>query len=126
MQEERRRYGSGASGASLNAAESKDGGLPPRAPRSPREPVTHPDTVSSGMHRSGRSSTPPRRGADPGSAVDPNFVAENWDNDDEDDDAPVVHRNSKGGARNSRTTPVSIGSSVKADDNWLDDNFDDD
>lgn len=110
----------------MDAAESKDGGLPPRAPRSPRDLTGYSDSVSnSSITRSGRSSTPPRRGADPGSAVDLNFVADNWDND-ENDDAPVVDRNNRDSkAANSKTTHIVVGSTVKADDNWLDEDFDD-
>ena len=81
------------------------------------------------MSGSGRSSTPPRRGANPGTTVDPNFVADDWDDDDNDipsRNVPQARAESKGSGSESRERTVSIGANVKADDNWLDENFDDD
>ena len=77
-----------------------------------------------------RITTPPRMAGDPGLiAVDNNFAHENWD---DDLDSPKHKNNNNNNNNNEAKTTQNNGnknknngSHVKADENWLDDNFDD-
>jgi hypothetical protein len=75
-----------------------------------------------------RSSTPPRRGADPGTAVDHNFVSDDWDDEDDQRSSRRArsnrHSEDRDTDRNHPTKPGQVITGVKADDNWLDEDFD--
>ena len=91
----------------------------PYAPREPVEPA--PDTENLANRR---ISTPPRKAGDAGIPVDRNFVNDDWD---EEDDHPVKAP-SKGDVLKSgkdQKSSVPIGSGVRSDPNWLEEDFDD-
>ena len=88
--------------------------------------VSAPENIAlrSSSRSNNRSSTPPRRGADPGASFDPNFVEEDWDDDNDAKSSRRAGRTKSSSARDVPNTSVSIGPGVKADENWIDDDFD--
>ena len=77
------------------------------------------------QYRSGRSSTPPRMSANPGSAPDNNFLYDKWD-----EDSPEKKSDCKGDTKRPHVSESKGGrgvysGDVKADANWLEENFDD-
>ncbi len=78
----------------------------------------------SSQYSHGRSLTPPRISPNPGSAADSNFVNDKWD-----DDSPDKMSDAKIGVNNKQREGVEnkglYSGGVKADVNWLEENFDD-
>jgi hypothetical protein len=87
---------------------------PPKIPASSSNKVLHqqPNLYSS----TSRSGTPPRAAFNPGTQVDRNFVTEDWDNEETSSKA-----DSKSSSDNRSKSNYGT---VQADDNWLNDDFD--
>jgi len=99
---------------------------PPRPPQSVPPPYAsiaslhQPTQVSnSSQHIGIRMGTPPRPAGNPGTQFDSNFATANWD-DDEADSKIIESKISEASASKN----ALVGSNVRADPNWLDEDFD--
>lgn len=110
---------------------------PPRAPgpapvgsRAPYQSIAQ-LTAASSSAGVNRSSTPPRRAADPGAKTDTNFVSEDWDADDSPSPSRsgVSRTGGKGPPASQRAEEKPVAAKnkagVKEDSNWLNEDFDD-
>jgi hypothetical protein len=134
FQAERRRYAAALREAEASPTDAKESTStrPPRA-KTPSTPSSNtgsfvgaPENIAvrSSNRANNRSSTPPRRGADPGASVDPNFVEEDWDDDNDAKSTRRAGRTKSSSGRDAPSASASSGPGVKADENWLDEDFD--
>lgn len=98
----------------------------------PLQVTTNTSSSSSSANGNGNSnahnnriSTPPRQAGDPGITMDDNFVSDNWDDSMELDSPPIRKVNKSSTTTSNAVAKGGSSSGVRADENWLDEDFDD-